>query len=47
MKRALALAAALLTFAACYLLTWAVGQPEVLFFGLFLPAVAYSGVMEK
>ena len=46
MRKALALMAALLTFSAIYVLTWMIGQPEVLFFGLFVPAMVYSELAE-
>jgi hypothetical protein len=43
---ALALFAAAVTFVGCWAFTWLVGQPEVMFLGIILPAMVYSSITE-
>ena len=47
MRQAVALAAAAATFGICFLATWAIGEPAVLFSGFILPAVVYGGIREE
>lgn len=46
MRVALAVIAAAATFVACWAFTWLVGQPEVMFSGLILPAMVYTAITE-
>lgn len=47
MRQAFALVAAAATFGVCFLATWAIGEPAILFSGFILPAVVYGGIMEE
>jgi hypothetical protein len=46
-RQAVALIAAAATFGVCFLVTWVIGEPAVLFSGLILPAAVYGGIMEE